>query len=176
MLFIPEAFDPLTDTTNYPLTRILYSLYLPKCMLYIFFQKAFVHLTVKRGYSSSNTVIVQELFSSGINLIITEQQCTNKFNNEIFKVKSVIRENNILLCSDQFYHQTCQIFFIFISGAKGLPTISNYWSNVKNCIFLSPFFALPCLINLCTSYLLHWFWYYFDNNTPNNQGNVFSIP
>ena len=142
MLFIPEAFDPLTDTTNYPLTRILYSLS-PKMHAIYLFPKVFCAFNCQKGIFQFKHCYCTELFSSGINLIITEQQCTNKFNNEIFKVKSVIRENNILLCSDQFYHQTCQIFFIFISGAKGLPTISNYWSSVKNCVSLSLVFALP---------------------------------
>ena len=129
----------------------------PKMHAIYLFPKVFCAFNCQKGIFQFKHCYCTELFSSGINLIITEQQCTNKFNNEIFKVKSVIRENNILLCSDQFYHQTCQIFFIFISGAKGLPTISNYWSNVTNCVSLSLVFALPCLINLCTFYLIHWF-------------------
>lgn len=83
MLFIPEAFDPLTDTTNYPLTRILYSLS-PKMHAIYLFPKVFCAFNCQKGIFQFKHCYCTELFSSGINLIITEQQCTNKFNNEIF--------------------------------------------------------------------------------------------
>ena len=104
MLFIPEAFDPLTDTTNYPLTRILYSLS-PKMHAIYLFPKVFCAFNCQKGIFQfkhcycTRTVFFRDKSDNNRTTMHQQIQQWNILRQKVWYVKTIfycVRTNSII--------------------------------------------------------------------------------